>query len=231
METKGKQSPHTRIPVKSSQLDESGVDLSPEWGFIYRQTVIKSFLTQMEIFDPGLLRHSHLVTHYTFLMAQSLGFTSADEIKLLHSSLLYDLGMMGIDRRIQEKKGKLTPQEWKVIHVHPQNAVKILSVFPFLREVIPIVRHHHEWYDGTGYPDGLIGEHIPLISRIIMIADAFVALISDRPYRPSLTTDEALEVIEKNSGIQFDPTLIPLFTILVSEDLKSSSLQMEKQNG
>ena len=225
METKGKQSPHTRIPIKSSQLDESGVDLSPEWGFIYRQTVIKSFLTQMEIFDPGLLKHSRLVTHYTFLMAQSLRFTPADEIELLHSSLLYDLGMMGIDRRIQEKKGKLTPQEWKVIHVHPQNAGKILSVFPFLRKVIPIFRHHHEWCDGTGYPDGLMGEEIPFMSRITMIADAFVAMTSDRPYRPSLTTDEALEVIEKNKGVQFDPRLVPLVTTVVSEEPKSSSLQ------
>ena len=225
METKGKQSPHTRIPIKSSQLDESGVDLSPEWGFIYRQTVINSFLTQMEIFDPGLLKHSRLVTHYTFLMAQSLRFTPADGIELLHSSLLYDLGMMGIDRRIQEKKGKLTPQEWKVIHVHPQNAGKILSVFPFLRKVIPIVRHHHEWCDGTGYPDGLMGEEIPFMSRITMIADAFVAMTSDRPYRPSLTTDEALEVIEKNKGVQFDPRLVPLVTTVVSEEPKSSSLQ------
>jgi len=217
----GNRLPPTPIPTKSLQLDEGDGDLNPDWGFIHQELAIKSFLTQMEILDPTLLEHSRLVTHYTLLMARSLGFTPEDERKLQHSSLLHDLGKMGVDRQIIEKKGKLTPQEWELIQAHPLNSVKILSIFPYFREIIPVVRHHHEWYDGTGYPDGLMGEEIPLMSRIIMIADAYAAMISERPYRAALTADDALSIIEENKGRQFDPKLVSLFITVVSEDLKS----------
>ena len=122
---------------------------------------------------------------------------------------------MRIDTNIS---GNLTPEERKIINAHSLNSAKVLSVFPYFHDIIPVVRHHHEWYDGTGYPDRLIGENIPFMSRIIMIADAFVAMTSDRPYRDALTTDEALSEIEKNKGIQFDPNLINFFTIVFLED-------------
>jgi HD-GYP domain-containing protein (c-di-GMP phosphodiesterase class II) len=215
---KAEQLPHAPIFIKPSQLNKSDADPSKDWGFIHQQIVIKCLLTQMEIFDPALLEHSRSVTHYTLLMAQSLGFTPDDEIKLLHSSLLYDLGMMGIGRRIKEKEGKLTPQEWEIIHAHPHNGVKMLSIFPFLREIIPIIRHHHEWYDGTGYPDGLMGEDIPLMSRIIMIADTFVALTTDRAPHAAFTFNEALGIINQSVGGQFDPHLADVFTTVILEE-------------
>lgn len=210
--------PHTFVAIESSLLDASGLDCNQGWGFIHQQTVIIAFLTQMEIFDPALLKHLRTVAHYTMLMAESLVFTPHDKDKLLNSSLLYDVGMMGVDRRIIEKKDKPNPQEWKIIRAHPLNGVKILSPFPFFREILPIIMHHHEWYDGTGYPEGLMGEDIPLMSRIIMIADAFVALTSDRPYRSALPIKQALGIIKRNKGRQFDPQLVPHFTNVVKED-------------
>ncbi len=218
MDVKRNRFPHTSIATASSHLDGCDADLSQAWGFIHQQAVIMSFLTQMEIFDPALLKQCRSVAHYTVLMAQSLEFAPEEENKLLNSSLLYDLGMIGIDRRIREKRGNLTPQEWEIIRAHPLNGVKILSHFPFFCEILPVVMHHHEWYDGTGYPDSLMGEDIPLLSRIIMIVDAFVALTTDRPYRAALTINKALDVIRYNKGRQFDPKLIYPFIKVVSED-------------
>ena len=201
----------------SSPSDESGIELDQVWSFDHQQKVIMSFLIQMEIFDPALLKHARTVAHYTLLMTRSLNFTPEDKDILLDSSLLYDVGMMGVDRRIVEKKDKLNPKEWKIIQAHPLNGVKILSPFPFFRELLPIIMHHHEWYDGTGYPEGLMGEAIPLMSRIIMIADAFVALTIDRPYRSALPITKALDIIKRNKGRQFDPQLIQQFRKVVKE--------------
>lgn len=198
------------------------MDCNQRWGFIHQQTVILSILTQIEIFDPALLKHLRTVAHYTLLMSQSIAFTPEDQDKLLNSSLLYDVGLMGVDRRIVEKKDKLNPKEWKIIQAHPLNGVKILSPFPFFRELLPIIMHHYEWYDGTGYPEGLMGEAIPLMSRIIMIADAFVALTTDRPYRSALSITKALGIIKRNKGRQFDPQLIPQFRKVVKEDYYNS---------
>ena len=218
--------PHTAFDIRSSPLDKGGIDGNRGWGFIHQQTVIIAFLTQMEIFDPALLKRLRTVAHYTLMMAQSLVFTPEDKDKLLNSSLLYDVGMMGVDRRIIEKKDKLNPQEWKIIRAHPLNGVKILSPFPFFREILPIIMYHHEWYDGTGYPEGLMGEDIPLMSRVIMIADAFVAMTTDRPYRAAFPIKKALGIIKQNKGRQFDPQLVPHFTNVVKEDFYNNINRM-----
>lgn len=208
----------TSFAGKSLPLDEGVIDNNQNWGFIHQQTVIQSLLTQMEIFDPALLEHLRTVAYYTLLMARSLEFTPEDQDELLNSSLLYDIGLMGIDRRIIEKKDKLEPQERQIIQAHPLNGVKILSPFPFFREILPIIMHHHEWYDGSGYPEGLMGEDIPFMSRIIMIVDAFVAMTTDRPYRSALPINKVLGIIKRNQGRQFDPQLVPHFTNVVKEE-------------
>ena len=182
----------------------------------------------MEIFDPTLLRHLRTVAYYTQLMAQNLVFTPEDKEKLLNSSLLYDVGMMGVDRRIIEEKDKLKPQERKIIQAHPLNGVKILSPFPFFREILPIIMHHHEWYDGTGYPTGLMGEDIPFMSRVITIADTFVALTSDRPYRSAFPINKAIGIIKRNKGRQFDPQLVPHFINVVKEDFCNNINPMDE---
>jgi HD-GYP domain-containing protein (c-di-GMP phosphodiesterase class II) len=135
------------------------------------------------------------------------------------------LGKIGIDQRIIEKRERLTPQEWEIIRAHPINSVKILSSFPCFLDISPIIRHHHERFDGTGYPDGLKGEQIPFMSRLITVVDAFVAMTNVRSYQASLTISDALETIEENKGKQFDPKLTTPFIALVLETLKRRAVR------
>jgi HD-GYP domain-containing protein (c-di-GMP phosphodiesterase class II) len=125
---------------------------------------------------------------------------------------VHDIGKISIPDYILNKPGRLTPDERAVIELHPVKGAEVLEPLEFLKPAIPIVRHHHERYDGTGYPDGLEKERIPLMSRILACADAFDAMTSQRPYRRRrLTIREALEEIKNNSGSQFDPKISHLF--------------------
>jgi len=199
--------------------------LFAEWRLIHPHQVIRAFLSQMKILDPALLKHTRSVTYYTLLMARNLNFTPQDERELVYSALLHDLGQTGIDRRIIEKRERLTPKEWEVIRAHPINSVKILSSFPCFLDISPVIRHHHERFDGTGYPDGLKGEQIPLMSRLIAVVDAFVAMTNDRPYRGALMISDALETIEENKEKQFDPKIANLFIAVVVENLKRRAVR------
>jgi putative nucleotidyltransferase with HDIG domain len=199
--------------------------LSAGWISLHPHLVIRAFLCQMKIMDPALLEHTRSVTHYTLLMARDLNLPKRDRRALLYSTLLHDLGKIGIDQRIMEKRERLTPQEWEIIRAHPINSVKILSSFPCFLDISPIIRHHHERFDGTGYPDGLKGEQIPFMSRLITVVDAFVAMTNVRTYQASLTISDALETIEENKGKQFDPKLTTPFIALVLETLKRRAVR------
>lgn len=220
MGAKGGHVVHAVSSLHSRHPDERRGELTSKGEVIRPHHVIRSFLAQMKIVDPSLLAHSRSVTYYTLLMARAIGLTHEDERKLLYSSLLHDLGQMCIDRRIIEKRERLTPEDWEVIRVHPLSSEKILSPFPCFLEITPIVRHHHERYDGTGYPDGLKGDEIPFMSRLITLTDAFVAMTSERPYRAALMISDALEIIEERKEKQFDPKLAGLFIAVVIETLK-----------
>jgi polar amino acid transport system substrate-binding protein len=195
------------------------------WRLIHPHQVIRAFLSQMKILDPALLAHTRTVTYYALLMARNLTFAPQDERELLYCALLHDLGLMGIDRRIIEKRERLTPQEWEVIRAHPVNGEKILSSLPCFLDISPIIRHHHERFDGTGYPDGLTGEQIPFKSRLIAVVDAFDAMTNNRPYQGALGISDALETIDGNKGKQFDPKLADIFTAVVVENLKRRAVR------
>ncbi|MFA6451122.1 MAG: HD domain-containing phosphohydrolase, partial [bacterium] len=124
---------------------------------------------------------------------------------------LHDIGKIGISEAIISKEGKLTVEEYEIIKTHPLVGETIIEPVPFLQDAKPIIRHHHERYDGYGYPDVLKGDDIPLLSRIIHIADAYDAMTSDRPYRRALTHDLAVQEIRKHSGSQFDPNVVDSF--------------------
>jgi len=155
--------------------------------------------------------HTRRVQKYSLLLAHSLGLKITEQEALRLAAILHDIGKIGIDDAILRKKGSLSEEEKAAMKTHPDIGAKILAHVEEMRDVIPGVRHHHEWFDGSGYPDGLKGEEIPIHARIISIVDAFDALTTGRPYRKALTETTALSEMEKGSGSHFDPDLLKIF--------------------
>jgi putative nucleotidyltransferase with HDIG domain len=152
--------------------------------------------------------HSCRVADYTAALGRVLGLPRAEVSFLRQAGLVHDIGKIGIPDKILRKNGKLTDDELHLIRLHPILGASILSRFPNMERMIPIVLHHHERWDGSGYPSGLSGVDIPRESRAIFVADAFDAMTTDRPYGEILSTEEALAELRRCSGEQFDPKLV-----------------------
>lgn len=182
----------------------------------YRGTM-ESLRLAVDAKDTYTKNHSDRVSYYSTLLAKSLNL-SEEEIEIIKDGgLFHDIGKIGIPDAILQKAGKLTDDEYHDIKNHPAIGAHILQPAKIFDKIIPIVRHHHERFDGRGYPSGLIGEEIPLAARIVCIADSFDAMTSDRSYRPRFTLFKALEEIEKCKGVQFDPELADKFISIINE--------------
>lgn len=162
--------------------------------------------------DPYTGGHTRRVGQYTMQMAKTLGLSTKKKEDLRLAAILHDIGKIGIDDSILRKGGIFSPAEKEVMKKHPEIGAAILKHIDEMSGVTPGVHHHHEWFDGSGYPDGLAGEDIPLSARIISIADVFDALTTDRPYRKSLGTKGAVKLMQADSGTHFDPDLLDLFS-------------------
>jgi len=194
--------------VRSSQ--ETLASLNQELRELHLNTV-KAFVEAIEAKDPYTRGHSENVARYSLLLGQELGF-SIEELEELHvAALLHDIGKIGIREEILFKPSSLTDEEYKQIMAHPDISAQIVGSIPNLANIATMIRHHHEHYDGRGYTEGLVGESIPLGSRILAIADSFDAMTSDRPYRKGCGTEEALNEIKRCAGTQFDPALAEAF--------------------
>ena len=165
----------------------------------------------MEVKDPFLRGHSDEVSRYVAAVAEHLVLPLARREELVFASLLHDVGKIGISERILLKPTSLTPEEFNVIKLHSRIGYRLVQQVPALRPIAPAILHHHEWFDGSGYPSGLSGEEIPLEARIICVADAFSAMILGRPYREDLTPEEACAELERSAGTQFDPAVVRAF--------------------
>ena len=155
--------------------------------------------------------HSTRVSELVVALAGELGMSGQELDDIEISCLFHDVGKIKISDAILHKAGKLADDEWEEMKKHPEYGAEILRKAPSLRRFIPAVRHHHEWYDGSGYPDGLSGESIPREAAIISLADAYDAMTSDRPYRQAMTKEVAMATIQEYAGKQFSPELTPLF--------------------
>ncbi|SCY65552.1 HD domain-containing phosphohydrolase [Alkaliphilus peptidifermentans] len=173
--------------------------------------VIVSLVKGMELKDSYIKGHSERVMNYSLMIGKKIGLSHEKMNILRYGSILHDIGKMGIPDEILLKKENLTNEEFKLIQEHPQIGEKLLMGLKFLRESLSIIRNHHERFDGTGYPDGLIGKDIPQLTRIVTIADAFDAMTTIRSYRGAMKTSDALEELRRNSGTQFDSDLVDLF--------------------
>ena len=180
--------------------------------------VVKSLVSAIEAKDEYTRGHSERVNRYAMLMATRLRLDEKQR-KVLHwASMLHDIGKIGIPETILTKQEALTDAEYSFIKSHSKKGCDILKPLEQLSTSLPGILHHHERYDGQGYPHGLKGEDIPILSRIIAVADTFDAITSNRAYRPGKTAKEALEIIENVAGTQLDPDLVDVFKEVLEED-------------
>lgn len=179
---------------------------------------IFAFAKTIELKDRYTGEHVEKTIHYATGIAESLGLPKHEIEIIKEASILHDLGKIGVPEKILLKTGKLTKQEREVIKEHPQIGADILRPVHFLRDIIPVVLHHHEWWNGEGYPNGLKKEAIPIGARIVAIADVYQALTSDRPYHKAYPKEEALNIIKNGSGTQFEPKIVDAFLGILGKE-------------
>ncbi|WP_448536001.1 HD domain-containing phosphohydrolase [Pseudothermotoga sp.] len=180
--------------------------------------VTRAFLRALEFHEQHTAKHSETVKNYAVKMAIKLDLDERWVRLISCAALLHDLGKLAIPSTILNKPGKLSPEELQLVKQHPAIAAEIIRHIKGLEEVAEIVRHHHERWDGKGYPDGLSGEEIPLGARILCVADAFEAMTSNRPYRKAMSISEAVSELINNAGKQFDPNLVQIFLEILKEE-------------
>ena len=180
--------------------------------------MIQTLSTTIEAKDEYARGHSHRVAEYAALIANELGWDSEEIMNLKYAAHLHDIGKIGIPDMLLNKPACLTPEEYSVIKEHTVIGAEILKNISLIPHVAEVARSHHEHYDGTGYPDGLAGENIPLSARIVAIADCYDAMNSKRIYRNALPPEKIFKEIENNRGIQFDPELTDIFLNLLCDD-------------
>jgi len=173
--------------------------------------LIVAFANAIDAKSPWTKGHSERVTAYALSIAKQMGVSRADMETLKIASLLHDIGKLGTYDCILDKDGPLSDDERKLVNMHPGKGAEILNPIKNMQNVIPIIKHHHERVDGRGYPGGLKDKDIPLLAKILCLADSFDAMTADRPYKPARNRNEAISEIKASAGKQFDPDVIGAF--------------------
>jgi diguanylate cyclase (GGDEF)-like protein/putative nucleotidyltransferase with HDIG domain len=179
--------------------------------------VLDGLVTAIDNKDHYTKRHSEDVTSYAMRIVSQLGLSGETLNAVRVAGLLHDIGKIGVPDFILRKPGKLTPGEYEVMKGHVALSSLIIHGLPRMNDILDAVAHHHERWDGAGYPLGIAGEEIPLLGRVMAIADAYSAMTLDRPYRAALSMEQAISEIEKGAGSQFDPMLVPVFVKAMQE--------------
>lgn len=198
------------IAIDNAELYEGLQRSNAKLALAYDAT-IEGWARALELRAHETAGHTQRVTELTERLARSMGITEAELAHIRRGAMLHDIGKMGIPDTILLKPGPLTEEEWVLMRRHPQFAYMLLSPIAFLRPALDIPRYHHERWDGTGYPDGLKGEQIPLAARIFAIVDVWDALNSSRPYRPAWSEEHVREHIRSLTGVHFDPKVVEIF--------------------
>jgi putative nucleotidyltransferase with HDIG domain len=169
--------------------------------------MIQSLALAVETKDPYTKGHSERVAELSEALATKMGLLQSDVERVRIAGILHDIGKIGVSEILLGKKEKLEESEYEVVKLHSMEGQNILKPLYFLNDILPAIYHHHERFDGKGYPVGLSGKDIPLWARIIQVADTYDAMTSDRPYRAALTEEQAIKEITSCSGTQFDPVI------------------------
>ena len=175
------------------------------------EQVICALASAVEAKDAHTERHTRRVAEAARHIGERLGLSNMELDTLYLGGMVHDLGKIGVDDAILRKPGPLEGEELRKMRAHPLIGAGIMNPLRSGSELVPIIRHHHEWFDGRGYPDGLRGTDIPLLARIVAICDAYDAMVNDRPYRPRRSSDEAIQILAGGAGRQWDPRLVSLF--------------------
>jgi diguanylate cyclase (GGDEF)-like protein/putative nucleotidyltransferase with HDIG domain len=211
-----------RLALLRSDTANSSSAKSAEFIDNYTVEAVTTLATTLEAKDNYTAGHSRQVASLGRLLASALG-CDAELIETIRvGGLLHDIGKIGIPESVLNKPGKLDDQEWLLMRSHPDIGARILAPVTALRPIIPIVRHHHERWDGQGYPLRLAGEETPLMARIICLCDAYDTMVSDRPYRRGLGHEEAIRRLIEGAGTQFDPHLVKVFTSLPEAEIAAA---------
>jgi response regulator RpfG family c-di-GMP phosphodiesterase len=193
----------------------------------YRVT-LEALGSALDTRDVGTETHSRRVHGYALTIARTHGVPEHEIKDIERGVLLHDIGKIGIPDAILLKPGPLTPEEWIIMRTHPEVGRRLIERIPFLRGAVPIVYHHHERWDGTGYPLGLRGEAIPIGARIFAVADALDAMTFDRPYSKAISYDAARKEIQRCAGTHFDPAVVQTFLSIeevIFEEIRRRSLE------
>ncbi|MBN1383900.1 MAG: HD domain-containing protein [Elusimicrobia bacterium] len=191
--------------------------LFPKHWPLYRQNeeiyleVLSALAEAIEAKDHTTKGHSERMVKFVTFLGKTLKMSKQELKDLEMAAILHDVGKIGIDKSVLLKPGKLTPEEYEIIKNHSIIGANIISRVRFLKGAAQYVKHHHERWDGNGYPDKLKGEEIPLGARILAVVDSFDAMMSERPYKKPMTREEAFAELKKHSGLQFDPAVVETF--------------------
>lgn len=208
-----------RRRIESSRLQKNTADILLK--------ALRALMRALDAKDEYSSGHSQRVVVLAMRMADELNLAEEERYRLQLSAFLHDIGKIGMPDSILKKADSLEDYEFRKAKDHPVIGSKIIAEIEELSDVASIVRHHHERFDGTGYPDGLKGEAIPFFSRILAILDSYEALVSDRVYRKAIKTSQALQEIRKNAGRQFDPFLVDIFSRVIKRNGKPDPDEME----
>jgi diguanylate cyclase (GGDEF)-like protein len=204
---------HATVSATNQQLATSLAALEQSY-----TATLNAFSGMLEARDHETEGHCERVVTYATTIGRAMGLADDDLAALGIGALLHDVGKVGVSDAILRKPGPLTPEEWVEMRQHPEIGYRLTSAIPFLQSASPVVRHHHERWDGAGYPDQLRGEDIPLMARIFAVADAYDAMLSDRPYRHGLAPAEALRRLQQDAGTQFDPLVVDTMVALTKRE-------------
>lgn len=194
-----------KLEAANRDLDEANIGLLETLGAV------------IDAYDIYTYGHSTQVAIYAEAIAEKMGLSAEAQTTIVKAALVHDVGKIGIMDSIIGKPAALTDDEYNIVKRHPVIGAEIVGRMKGVQALVPLVRHHHERWDGYGYPDGLVGEEIPLGARVIAVADSFDAIFSDRPYRPTRSFKDARDEIARGAGIQFDPEVVAAFLALAEE--------------
>jgi HD-GYP domain-containing protein (c-di-GMP phosphodiesterase class II) len=200
---------------------------SEMFGFLF--TTLKSLVAAVDAKDHYTRGHSERVHYLAVRAGEVLDLDPQALRDLSYAALLHDVGKIGIPRAILTKSSSLTPEEWNEVRRHPERGCRVVEPIPQLAGTIPAIRHHHEHFDGSGYPDGLAGEAIPLLARILAVADAFDAITSQRTYSHRQSCEQAVAILRQQAQRLFDPRAVAAVAQVVSQELSAGTLSFEAQ--